>query len=95
MLKSVFRSFKLFLKPIFFTGGDFYAISFFNAYAVTSEGGRLLRCCVLTFYTLEMLQAVVEAAEEVQSPFILQTMVGTVKHLGADYIAAAATVAAN
>lgn len=46
-------------------------------------------------HTLEMLQAVVEAAEEAQSPLILQSTVGTVKHLGADYIAAAATVAAN
>lgn len=46
-------------------------------------------------HTLEMLQAAVEAAEALQSPLILQTTVGTVKHLGADYIAAAATVAAN
>ncbi|WP_248927639.1 class II fructose-bisphosphate aldolase [Paenibacillus hamazuiensis] len=46
-------------------------------------------------HTLEMLQAVVEAAEETQSPLILQTTVGTVKHLGPEYIAAAATVAAN
>ncbi|GAB6988428.1 class II fructose-1,6-bisphosphate aldolase [Paenibacillus pini] len=46
-------------------------------------------------HTLEMLQAVVEAAEEAQSPLIIQSTVGTVKHLGADYIAAAATVAAN
>lgn len=46
-------------------------------------------------HTLEMLQAVVEAAIETQSPLIIQTTVGTVKHLGPDYIAAAATVAAN
>ncbi|MCQ6562964.1 class II fructose-1,6-bisphosphate aldolase [Paenibacillus mendelii] len=46
-------------------------------------------------HTLEMLQAVVEAAEETQSPLIIQSTVGTVKHLGPDYIAAAATVAAN
>ncbi|MCJ8013411.1 class II fructose-1,6-bisphosphate aldolase [Paenibacillus sp. KQZ6P-2] len=46
-------------------------------------------------HTLEMLQAVVEAAEEAQSPLIIQSTVGTVKHLGPDYIAAAATVAAN
>lgn len=45
-------------------------------------------------HTLEMLQAVVEAAEETQSPLILQSTVGTVKHLGADYIAAAAQTAA-
>ncbi|TVY11205.1 class II fructose-1,6-bisphosphate aldolase [Paenibacillus cremeus] len=46
-------------------------------------------------HTLEMLQAVVEAAAETQSPLIIQSTVGTVKHLGPDYIAAAATVAAN
>jgi tagatose 1,6-diphosphate aldolase GatY/KbaY len=46
-------------------------------------------------HTLEMLQAVVEAAEETQSPLILQSTVGTVKHLGADYIAAAARTAAE
>ncbi|NHN33452.1 class II fructose-bisphosphate aldolase [Paenibacillus agricola] len=46
-------------------------------------------------HTLEMLQAVVEAAEETGSPLILQSTVGTVKHLGADYLAAAATTAAN
>ncbi|GAA4855701.1 class II fructose-1,6-bisphosphate aldolase [Paenibacillus vulneris] len=46
-------------------------------------------------HTLEMLQAVVEAAEETQSPLILQSTVGTVKHLGADYIAAAARTAAD
>jgi tagatose 1,6-diphosphate aldolase GatY/KbaY len=46
-------------------------------------------------HTLEMLQAVVEAAEESCAPVILQTTVGTVKHLGMDYIAAAARVAAR
>ncbi|WP_026326304.1 class II fructose-bisphosphate aldolase [Paenibacillus ginsengihumi] len=46
-------------------------------------------------HTLEMLQAVVEAAEETNSPLILQTTVGTVKHLGEDYIAAAARAAAS
>jgi len=46
-------------------------------------------------HTLEMLQAVVEAAEELRSPLILQTTVGTVKHLGPDYIVAAATTAAK
>jgi tagatose 1,6-diphosphate aldolase GatY/KbaY len=46
-------------------------------------------------HTLEMLQAVVEAAEETQSPLILQSTVGTVNHLGADYLVAAATTAAN
>ncbi|MBO9607064.1 MAG: class II fructose-1,6-bisphosphate aldolase [Paenibacillaceae bacterium] len=53
--------------------------------------------CIGAFnvHTLEMLQAVVEAAEELQSPLIIQSTVGTVKHLGADYIAAAATVASN
>ncbi|GMA62198.1 class II fructose-1,6-bisphosphate aldolase [Alicyclobacillus fastidiosus] len=53
--------------------------------------------CIAAFnvHTLEMLQAVVDAAEEAQSPLILQSTVGTVKHLGADYIVAAATVASN
>lgn len=46
-------------------------------------------------HTLEMLQAVVEAAEETNSPLILQTTVGTVKHLGEDYITAAAQAAAD
>ncbi|MFS0837650.1 class II fructose-1,6-bisphosphate aldolase [Paenibacillus sp. 1P03SA] len=46
-------------------------------------------------HTLEMLQAVVEAAEELQAPLILQTTVGTVKHLGPDYIVAAAAAAAK
>lgn len=46
-------------------------------------------------HTLEMLQAVVEAAETARSPLILQTTVGTVHHLGAEYIAAAAKVAAR
>ncbi|MEF3302632.1 class II fructose-1,6-bisphosphate aldolase [Paenibacillus sp. GYB003] len=53
--------------------------------------------CIGAFnvHTLEMLQAVVEAAVETESPLIIQSTVGTVKHLGPDYIAAAATVAAN
>jgi tagatose 1,6-diphosphate aldolase GatY/KbaY len=53
--------------------------------------------CIGAFnvHTLEMLQAVVEAAEETNSPLIIQSTVGTVKHLGPDYIAAAAEVAAN
>ncbi|NGQ96697.1 class II fructose-1,6-bisphosphate aldolase [Brevibacillus sp. SYP-B805] len=46
-------------------------------------------------HTLEMMQAVVEAAEECRSPLILQTTVGTVKHLGIEYIAANARVAAE
>ncbi|WP_068773741.1 ketose-bisphosphate aldolase [Paenibacillus sp. FJAT-26967] len=46
-------------------------------------------------HTLEMLQAVVDAAEELQAPLILQTTVGTVKHLGPDYIVAAAATAAK
>ncbi|MBT2291151.1 ketose-bisphosphate aldolase [Paenibacillus albidus] len=46
-------------------------------------------------HTLEMLQAVVEAAAETESPLIIQSTVGTVKHLGADYIAHAARVAAD
>lgn len=46
-------------------------------------------------HTLEMLQAVVEAAVETQSPLIIQSTVGTVKHLGPDYIAEAAKVAAD
>ncbi|MBP1993391.1 class II fructose-1,6-bisphosphate aldolase [Paenibacillus eucommiae] len=53
--------------------------------------------CIGAFnvHTLEMLQAVVEAAEETESPLIIQSTVGTVKHLGADYIAAAAEVASR
>jgi tagatose 1,6-diphosphate aldolase GatY/KbaY len=46
-------------------------------------------------HTLEMLQAVVEAAEEVRAPLILQTTVGTVRHLGPEYIVSAARVAAR
>lgn len=46
-------------------------------------------------HTLEMLQAVVDAAEESRSPLILQTTVGTVKHLGMDYIVGAAQAAAR
>lgn len=46
-------------------------------------------------HTLEMLQAVVEAAVETASPLIIQTTVGTVKHLGPDYIAHAAKTAAD
>jgi len=61
------------------------------------QAARAGKYCVGAFnvHTLEMLQAVVEAAEELRSPVILQSTVGTVKHLGPDYIAAAATVAAN
>lgn len=53
--------------------------------------------CIGAFnvHTLEMLQAVVEAAEEIDSPLIIQSTVGTVKHLGPEYIVAAATVASN
>ncbi len=53
--------------------------------------------CIGAFnvHTLEMLQAVVEAAEETDSPLIIQSTVGTVKHLGPEYIAAASTVASN
>ncbi len=53
--------------------------------------------CIGAFnvHTLEMLQAVVEAAEETQSPLIIQSTVGTVKHLGPEYIASAAAVAAG
>ncbi len=53
--------------------------------------------CVPAFnvHTLEMLQAVVEAAAACESPVILQSTVGTVKHLGADYIAAAARTASE
>ncbi|MNN13555.1 D-tagatose-1,6-bisphosphate aldolase subunit KbaY [compost metagenome] len=46
-------------------------------------------------HTLEMLQAVVEAAVETESPLIIQSTVGTVKHLGPDFIAEAAKVAAD
>ncbi|MGO0062597.1 class II fructose-bisphosphate aldolase [Brevibacillus fluminis] len=52
--------------------------------------------CIAAFnvHTLEMLQAVAEAAEEAAAPLILQSTVGTVKHLGAGYVAAMAKVAA-
>ncbi|MBO7748338.1 class II fructose-bisphosphate aldolase [Paenibacillus sp. MWE-103] len=58
---------------------------------------RLEGYCVPAFnvHTLEMLQAVAEAAEESKSPVILQSTTGTVKHLGATYIAAAAKTAAE
>ncbi|MBP2001460.1 tagatose 1,6-diphosphate aldolase GatY/KbaY [Paenibacillus shirakamiensis] len=46
-------------------------------------------------HTLEMLQAVVEAAVQTDSPLIIQSTVGTVRHLGPDYIAEAAKVAAD
>lgn len=61
------------------------------------EAARKGGYCVGAFnvHTLEMLQAVVEAAEEMQSPLIIQSTVGTVKHLGADYIAKAAMVASD
>jgi tagatose 1,6-diphosphate aldolase GatY/KbaY len=53
--------------------------------------------CIGAFnvHTLEMLQAVAEAAAETESPLIIQSTVGTVKHLGPEYLAAAATVASN
>lgn len=53
--------------------------------------------CIGAFnvHTLEMMQAVVEAAEEAQAPLILQSTVGTIKHLGLEYIAAMAKVAAE
>ncbi|MBO8165171.1 MAG: class II fructose-1,6-bisphosphate aldolase [Brevibacillus sp.] len=56
-----------------------------NGYAVVA----------FNFHTLEMMQAVVEAAEECRSPLILQTTVGTVKHLGLDYVVSAAKTAAQ
>ncbi|MFF0830220.1 ketose-bisphosphate aldolase [Brevibacillus sp. NPDC003359] len=53
--------------------------------------------CVGAFnvHTMEMLQAVVEAASEANAPLILQTTVGTVRHLGPEYVAAIARVAAQ
>lgn len=61
------------------------------------EAARSGGYCIGAFnvHTLEMLQAVVEAAEETQSPLIIQSTVGTVKHLGPDYIAKAAKVASE
>jgi tagatose 1,6-diphosphate aldolase GatY/KbaY len=61
------------------------------------QTARANRFCIGAFnvHTLEMLQAVVEAAEETESPLILQSTVGTVKHLGPEYIVAAASVAAR
>jgi len=46
-------------------------------------------------HTLEMLQAVVEAAAEARSPLIIQSTMGTVKHLGPKYLVSAAAVAAD
>lgn len=51
--------------------------------------------CAFNVHTLEMLQAVVDAAEELQAPLIIQTTVGTVKHLGPDYVVSAASTAAR
>ncbi|MFC8684782.1 class II fructose-1,6-bisphosphate aldolase [Brevibacillus porteri] len=53
--------------------------------------------CVGAFnvHTMEMLQAVVEAACEANAPLILQTTVGTVRHLGPEYVAAIARVASE
>lgn len=61
------------------------------------QAARAGEYCIAAFnvHTLEMLQAVVEAAETMCSPLIIQSTVGTVRHLGADYIAAAAKVAAK
>ncbi|RAV21881.1 class II fructose-bisphosphate aldolase [Paenibacillus contaminans] len=61
------------------------------------QAARANGYCIGAFnvHTLEMLQAVVEAAEELEAPLILQTTVGTVKHLGPDYIVAAAQTAAK
>ncbi len=56
-----------------------------NGYAVTA----------FNVHTLEMLQAVVEAATELDAPVIIQSTVGTVKHLGAEFIATAARAAAE
>lgn len=53
--------------------------------------------CVGAFnvHTMEMLQAVVEAACVANAPLILQTTVGTVRHLGPEYVAAIARVASD
>jgi len=46
-------------------------------------------------HNLETLKAVVKAAYEMNSPLILQTTPGTIKHAGEDYIAAIAKVASE
>ncbi|QTM99123.1 ketose-bisphosphate aldolase [Sediminibacillus dalangtanensis] len=46
-------------------------------------------------HSLDMIYAVVEAADEVKAPVILQTTVGSVKSLGAENIVAAAEKASN
>lgn len=58
---------------------------------------RKNRYAVVAFnvHTLEMMQAVVEAADECRSPLILQTTVKTVKHMGLDYVISAAMTAAR
>ncbi|MCG7408458.1 ketose-bisphosphate aldolase [Paenibacillus sp. ACRRX] len=64
---------------------------------VMLQAAREQRFAITAFnvHTLEMLQAVVDAAEEMSAPLILQTTVGTVKHLGPEYIVAAAQTAAK
>ena len=68
-------------------------ISSTNMLRAARKGGYAV--AAFNVHTLEMLQAVVEAAVETESPLILQTTVGTVKHLGEDYIVAAARTAAD
>ncbi|MBP1971869.1 class II fructose-bisphosphate aldolase [Cohnella thailandensis] len=53
--------------------------------------------CISAFnvYTFEMLQGVIEAAQELRAPVIIQTSVGTVKQLGANYIVAHVRAAAE
>ncbi|AEM77718.1 class II fructose-1,6-bisphosphate aldolase [Thermoanaerobacter wiegelii] len=46
-------------------------------------------------HNLETLKAVVKTAAEMESPLILQTTPGTIKHAGEDYIAAMAEVASE
>lgn len=46
-------------------------------------------------HTLEMLQAIIEAAQATQSPVIIQTSEGTIQHLGLDYIVAVVKTAAK
>ncbi|HET7627050.1 MAG TPA: class II fructose-bisphosphate aldolase [Bacillales bacterium] len=46
-------------------------------------------------HNLEIMKAVVEAAEELSSPIIFQTTPGTIKYVGVEYMAAMARVAAE
>lgn len=88
------KRFKLSICKVLLKGGVFVSLV---SSTPMLEAARQDGYAVVAFnvHSLEMMQAVVSAAEECRSPIILQTTVGTVKHLGIDYIVASATVAAK